>query len=229
MNKAIIYTRKSRADDGNTLELQRDKLLAYCKLNDLEVVDIIAEHGVSGTKPLHKREGGKQALDMIKNKEATHIVALKLDRLFRNTADALQTTSKWDTDGIALHLVEMGGQSVNTGSSVGRLFITMLSAFATFEADLVAERTSASLQHKKKNGKVYNHLPYGYDRVGNDLVPNAKEQTIIDNIMSKVVQGASHNSIARDLNDSGIAGKTGGKWYNSTINNVVKNHQSLAI
>src|SRR5438105_10121311 len=38
----------------------------------------------------------------------------------------------------------MGGQSVNTGSSMGKMLITMLAGFAGFERNMIAERTTAA-------------------------------------------------------------------------------------
>jgi len=105
-----------------------------------------------------------------------HVVALKLDRLFRNAADALATTEEWREAGISLHLVDMGGMSLDTGSSMGRMLLTMLAAFAEFEGNVISERTTAALRHKRAHGRVFNHAPYGYDAVDGRLVPNASEQ-----------------------------------------------------
>lgn len=70
------------------------------------------------------------------------MVALKLDRRFRDAADALVQTRVWDRAGIALHVVDMGGQSLNTASSMGRMFLTMTAAFAELERNLISERTT---------------------------------------------------------------------------------------
>lgn len=43
-----------------------------------------------------------------------------LDRLFRDAEDALRQTKAWDKAGIVLHLVDMGGTSMNTASAMGR-------------------------------------------------------------------------------------------------------------
>lgn len=222
LNKAILYTRKSRDDDGNTLELQRDRLEAYCKLNQLDIVEIIEERGVSGSIPLEKREGGQRAIKLIKEKQADHIIALKLDRLFRNVVDCCEWTNKWHKTNISLHLVDMGGTSINSGSSVGSLFLTLLSAFAQFERDTLAERTSASLQHKKKNRIVYNHLPYGFDKVNDNLIDNEVEQKVIAEMRSMSNNGATLNAIANSLNSRNITGKQGGKWYARTVKNVLE-------
>lgn len=220
-NNAIIYCRKSRDDDGNTLEMQLDRLEAYCKMQGLTVVKVIQERGVSGTTPLERREGGKEALSLIKDGSANHIIALKLDRLFRNTVDCCTWTNRWTSEGVHLHLVDMGGTSINTASSVGNLFITLIAAFAQFERDTLAERTSASLQHRKKNKRVYNHCPYGYDRDGNNLVENPVEQKIITGIRDDRAEGATLSSIANGLNDRNIYGKQGGKWTATSVRNVL--------
>lgn len=76
-------------------------------------------------------------------------MALKLDRLFRDAEDALHQTKAWDKAGIALHLVDMGGQTLNTATAMGRFFLNMMAGFAELERNLIAERTATALAHKK--------------------------------------------------------------------------------
>ena len=59
----------------------------------------------------------------------------------------------------------MGGAAVDTRSAMGRMMLTMLAGFAQFERDLISERTTAALQHKKKTNKPYGHTPLGFDKV----------------------------------------------------------------
>lgn len=92
-----------------------------------------------------------------------------MDRLFRDAADALNQTRTWDRAGVALHLVDMGGQTLNTATAMGRMFLTMTAAFAEFERNLNAERTQAALLYKKSKPLVYGTVPYGYARYGDTL------------------------------------------------------------
>ena len=150
--KAVIYCRVStagQAEQGVSLEAQEERLRAYCQMQGLDVEAVLIEEGVSATKPLHARPMGSKLVEMVKNGTVQHVVALKLDRLFRSSVDALSVTSEWDKNGIALHLVDMGGQSINTASAMGRMMLTMMAGFAQFERDLISERTTAALQHKK--------------------------------------------------------------------------------
>jgi DNA invertase Pin-like site-specific DNA recombinase len=221
MEKAVIYCRKSRDDDGNTIEMQRDRLTAYCALHNYEIVEVIEERGVSGTMPLGDRPDGKRVIQLLNNGSCQHIVALKLDRLFRNIVDCSTWTQNWHNQGVSLHLVDMGGTSINSGSSIGNLFITLISAFSTFEVEQLKERTSASLQHKKKNRKVYGVVPYGWDRVGDDLVENTTEQSVIASVRAWRASGDSFQAIATKLNERRITGKSGGKWYPTSISNLL--------
>ncbi len=39
-------------------------------------------------------------------------------------------TAGWDKTGVALHLLDMGGQTVDTGSAMGRFFMTVMAGAA---------------------------------------------------------------------------------------------------
>lgn len=231
--KAVAYVRVStieQAAEGVSLDAQEERLEAYCKMQGLELLTIIREEGVSGSVILADRPGGREMLRLIKEKQAHHVVALKLDRLFRDAEDALRQTRSWDKAGIALHLVDMGGQTINTASAMGRMFLTMTAAFAELERNLIAERTTAALAHKKRHKQAYNHTPYGYDRSGDTLMRNDYEQEILSQIASWRSKGYSYWWIAEELNSSGIPTKRGKTWYPMTVRDIIKNdlHKEVA-
>jgi DNA invertase Pin-like site-specific DNA recombinase len=224
--KAVIYCRVStagQAEQGVSLEAQEERLRAYCQMQGLDIEAVLIEEGVSATKPLHVRPMGSKLVEMVKSGTVQHVVALKLDRLFRSSVDALATTSEWDQNGIALHLVDMGGQSINTASAMGRMMLTMMAGFAQFERDLISERTTAALQHKKAHNRVYGPVPFGKDRNGDELEVNEEELSILEKIRLWRKQGASYWTIAARLNAHGIKGKGGGKWYAASVRYVLNN------
>jgi DNA invertase Pin-like site-specific DNA recombinase len=226
MEQAIGYIRVStdqQADEGVSLDAQRDRLAAYATLQGLQLVDIIEDAGISGTVPLAQRDGGKTLLDALQSHQAKHIVAMKLDRLFRDAADALTQTRQWDKEKVALHLIDVGGQSINTSSAMGRMFLTMMAGFAELERNLISERTASSLRHKKHNGQVYNHLPLGYRAENGKMVAVNDELLIVEEIKTMREAGISFHAIADDLNGRGIAGKNGGKFYASTVKAICDN------
>jgi DNA invertase Pin-like site-specific DNA recombinase len=227
MEKAVCYLRVSteeQARHGVSLAAQEEKLIAYCRLSGLESVAMLREEGVSGSKPLGARPGGAELLKQVARKDVKHVVAMKLDRLFRDAADALNQTKAWDKSGVALHLVDMGGQTLNTASPMGRFFLSMTASFAELERNLIAERTSTALTHKKAHRKAYGPTPYGFDREGDALAMNPKEQEAVGKIRGWRRAGWSLRRIVEELNKLAIPTKRGGRWYPCTVNYLLQNN-----
>ena len=223
---AVIYLRVSTADQaehGVSLDAQQERLTAYAVANGLEVAGILRESAISGTIPLADRPEGEKLTQMVSSGQVRHVIALKLDRLFRSAVDALSTTAEWDKQGIALHLVDMGGQSLNTGSAMGRMMLTLMAGFAQFERDLTAERTTSALAHKKANNQAYSPTPYGKDRDGERLTDNTQEQGIIRQMRELRENGSSLRGIAEHLNSNGISSKQGKQWHASSVRYVINN------
>ena len=226
MNKAIGYIRVSteqQATEGVSLQAQREKIETYCRLHGLELVSLIEDQGVSGAVSLCERPGGVQVQADLKKHKAKHVVALKLDRLFRDAADALVQTKAWDEQGIGLHLIDIGGASMNTSTAMGRMFLTMMSGFAELEKNLISERTTPALAHKKAQHQVYASQPLGYRNEEGKLVPVDEELLVVAEIRDMRGQGKTLRDIADDLNQRGIVGKRGGKYHASTIKAVLGN------
>jgi len=227
MEKAVAYIRVSteeQALEGVSLSNQRERLQAYCTSKGIEIVEAIADEGISATKALDTRPGGKRLLEVLKRKDVRHVVALKLDRLFRNAEDALKNTSAWERRGIALHLVDLGGQSLDSGSAVGKMMLTMMAAFAEFERNLVSERTAAALAYKRKHNEVFNHVPFGFNRSDDMLVPHEGEIAVVDQIRRWRGRGKTFRDIAAFLNNEGIVAKKGGRWYPASVRKVLRVH-----
>jgi len=226
MDKAVCYIRVSteeQARQGVSLKAQEERLRAYCHMSGLEIAEVIREEGISASKTLVSRPGGQQLLDLIARKEVRHVVALKLDRLFRDAEDALHQTKAWDRRGIALHLVDMGGQTLNTASAMGRFFLNVMAAFAELERNLIAERTVDALTHKKNHREAYGPIPYGYNRQGDILIENPGEQAVIVDVRKWRRSGMSLRRIADELTRQGAPTKQGGKWHASTVKYLLGN------
>ena len=226
IQQAIAYARVSteeQVQQGVSLAAQEDRLRAYCASASLQLVEVIREEGVSGSIPLFKRPAGSR-LAGFKRNGVRNVVAVKLDRLFRNAADALVQTEQWDRTGIALHLVDMGGQALNTASAMGRFFLSMTASFAELERNMISERTAMALHHKRDHREVYGGIPLGFKRVEDRLEEDAKEMVVVRRIIKERGLGRSLREIAGDLNREMVPTKSGGKWYASTVLYVVKNN-----
>jgi len=225
--KAIGYIRVStekQSNEGISLDDQKNKIKEYANLKDLELVDIIADKGVSGGIPLKQREGGKKLLSKVDNDNIDIVISMKLDRLFRDAIDCLTITKEWDNSGIALHLLDLGGNTLDTSSPMGRMFLTMSAGFAEMEKNLIGQRTKNALKYKKDNKQAYSPTPTGYKRTGDNLEENKEEMKTIKLIKKLRESGKSLRKIAEKLNKKGIPTKNNGqKWYASTVNYILKN------
>jgi len=225
--KAVCYIRVSteeQARGGVSLQAQEEKLMAYCHLTGLEVVAVIREEGVSGAKPLAVRPGGGKLLTLVGKKRVRHVVALKLDRLFRDAADALNQTRAWDKGGVALHLADLGGQTLNTATAMGRFFLNVMAGFAELERNLIAERTEMAMAHKKAHLEAYARTPYGFDREGNDFKENPQELETVAQIRAWRQEGWSLREIAGELTRQGVPTKRGGAWAAATVKYLLENN-----
>lgn len=231
---AVLYIRVSTDEQvrsGVSLAAQEERLRAYCTMRGLTIVATIRDEGVSAFKHLDKRPGGSELLQMIASGKAGHVVALKLDRLFRNASDALTTTEAWQRTGVALHLVDLGGSAMDTASSTGRMMLTMLAGFAEFERALISERTSRALEYKRDQRQAYAPTPYGYRRQGKALKASRSELANVARIRELHAAGESLAAIARRLNAEDVPTKRGGRWYASTVRYLVRNelYQPVAV
>ena len=126
---------------------------------------------------------------------------LKLDRGFRDAGDCLNTVDQWECAGIAPHVIDLGGNAIDTTSAAGQWFmLVVLAGAAEMEANLTRERTPA-LAVKKANGERVGAIPYGSDLAadGHTLTPNETEQAVIADIQAMRAGGMKLEKIADTL------------------------------
>jgi DNA invertase Pin-like site-specific DNA recombinase len=95
MKTAISYIRVSTDDQvrgGVSLDAQEERIRAYCEASNLKLISVVREEGVSAAIPLDQRPGGRNLIRQLNESKGANVVALKLDRLFRNAEDALKQT-----------------------------------------------------------------------------------------------------------------------------------------
>ena len=90
----IRVSTDDQAKEGVSLDNQKSKIEAYCQLKDLNLSEIIEDAGISA-KNL-KRPGVQRVLKLARKKQVDAVVIYKLDRIFRSTVDALETTRLFD-------------------------------------------------------------------------------------------------------------------------------------
>ena len=223
--KVIGYVRVSteeQAHHGVSIEAQEHAIRAYATLRDLEVAEMVIDAGVSAGKPLSTRPGGQRLLGLVSSPEITAVASMKLDRLFRDCGDALTVSRKWDRCGVALHLLDMGGQAVDTSTAMGRFLFSVLAASAEMERNLIRERTSAALRHKKGKQERTGEIPFGYRLAedGRRLVEDSDEQAVIKQVLALHRNGLSQRKIVSSLNADLVPAR-GSCWHRSSVRRIL--------
>lgn len=222
--KAVAYLRVStteQANEGCSLDAQLERVKAYCVMSGLDLVATYREEGVSGAKALDTRTQGRQLVEALKSGRAGHVVAMKLDRLFRDAVDCLTATREWDRAGTTLHLVDMGGTCLNTGSAMGRMFLTMAAGFAELERNLISERTSAAMTHLKAGCRHVGSPATGFEMVEGQLVAHEAEQFAVQRAVELRENCLTLREIAAQLEAEGHPTKRGGKWAPSVVREIL--------
>lgn len=143
----IGYGRTSSVEQIAGLEGQeRDLRAAGCEKVFAERVSSVA-----------KRPQLEAALDFAR--EGDTLTVTKPDRLARSVADLLSIVGRLESKGVALHVLSMGGQEVDTRTPTGKLMLTMLGAVAEFERGLMLERQREGIAKAKAEGKYRGRVP----------------------------------------------------------------------
>ncbi|MBT2701591.1 recombinase family protein [Bacillus sp. ISL-40] len=82
-------------------------------------------------------------------KEGDTIIVTRVDRLGRNTQQLLQLVEDLQERNITLFIIELGIEATHRN---GKLFLTILSALAENERELLAEKRTAGIANAKSKG-----------------------------------------------------------------------------
>lgn len=212
------------SEEKTSLAEQEMKIRGVAMVHGMGDPIIYTDPGVSGSIVLADRpEGGKLWRALTKGDT---LICAKLDRLFRNAADALATADALKDRGVSLILVNMGVDPVTDGG-VAKVFFTILAGFAEFEKWQILERMADGKRAKKaKGGHVAGSAPYGYVIVGRgrtamlEAVP--AEQAIIAEVKRLNAAGFTSSRIVKSLTETGAVSRSGKPFIPVQIGRMMK-------
>ncbi|MBL4805803.1 MAG: recombinase family protein [Rhodobacteraceae bacterium] len=145
IGKRFAYVRTSTADQLNGLEAQINAIMRYDPLVDRR--DIFLEQ-TSGGLHYSKRPRLHELLNQLQPDDIVY--THRIDRIGRSTLDLLSIVERIKQAGARFISISDG---IDTQSGiVADVFLTVLSSIATYERQLVSERTKASLKVLKDRG-----------------------------------------------------------------------------
>jgi site-specific DNA recombinase len=161
-----VYLRVSTEEqrERQSIATQREFAERYCQLHNLPVFRAYADDGVSGTVPLENRPEGSQILKDAVACRFDQLLVYKLDRLGRETRLILNAVAELEKLGVRVRSMT---EEFDTGTSTGRLMLTLLSGFASHEREVFRERSLAGRNRVAEAGAWLGGIvPFGYRKVG---------------------------------------------------------------
>lgn len=170
---------------GTSLDDQRRRIEGISLMRGEPLEHVYTETGVSGSLQLEGRPAGRELCACLASGDV--LIVAKLDRAFRNAADALTRAEAWRRAGVHLVVADMGSEPV-TGNGVAKMFFGVLALVAEFERERLLERTRDGKRSKRaRGGHVGGRAPFGYrvEGAGKDsrLVERPAEQAAIRTIL----------------------------------------------
>ncbi len=221
MEYAVGYVRVSderQRDDGLSIENQITKIRAYCDTYGLVLVGVYGD--AKSGKDTKRRPGVQTVLGLAARKRVKHVVIYKLERMFRNTEDALKCSKYLDKNDVALHSVT---EKIDTKSPMGNFFFTIIAAIAELERGKISERVKDVMGFKKeRGGRVSRFAPLGCKFDGDNVVEDPRALSAIYRAKELVGMGMSYAKTSNVLFREGFVNRNGAKFSKESIMKMVR-------
>lgn len=189
MIRIVEYARASTDEQSLGLEAQGRSTGAYVASKEAQgwvSVARLVDDGVSTRLPIGDRPALTEALRMVRAGEADGIIAAKLDRFSRNTAETIGLMAEANgRHGFTLVALDLG---LDTSTPGGKFVMTIMAAMAEWERDVISERTKAALAALAATGVALGR-------------PRLIEGEVEDRIRSMASEGLTTRKIADRLNN----------------------------
>ncbi|TOG87429.1 resolvase [Vibrio parahaemolyticus] len=130
-----------------------------------------------------EREALNKLIDFAREGDVVHVT--KVDRIARNTIDALQIADQLAKKGAGVVFHDLGDLDIN--SDVGRVIYTTISAFAEMERKRILQRCNEGRERAKAEGRHIGRFP---------------DKALHSRIQELAAKGLSKHAISKELNCS---------------------------
>src|ERR1041385_7123815 len=145
MFRAGLYARVS-TNDQQTLAMQNRAMREYASRRGWTITMQGREVNSGGAK----REVREKILEAARRREIDVVLVWRLDRWGRSVTDLLATLQELEHLGVGFVSLT---EALDLTTAAGRAMAAMLAVFASFEREVLQERTRAGLAHARLNGQ----------------------------------------------------------------------------
>ncbi|TDX49148.1 recombinase family protein [Orenia marismortui] len=223
--KAAIYTRVSTHHqiDKDSLSFQKQELENYSKyVLGIDDYEVFSDAGYSGKNT--KRPGYQRMIEKIENREFTHLLVWKIDRISRNLIDFAKMYDQLKDYNVTF---VSKNEQFDTSSAMGEAMLKIILVFAELERNLASERVTSIMIDRAQKG-LWNGAPtplgYDYDPDTQKLTVNEEEAKSVKYIFNTYIQKKSLIKTMEKLEKEKIKTKNNStKWYTKTLGQILRN------
>lgn len=219
MKKAFAYLRVSGLGqvEGDGFDRQLLAIRKYAAANDLKIVRVFREEGVSGTKDLDNRPALQELIAALHGNGTRTVLVEKLDRLARDLM--VQESIIADMRRNQFELISVAEPDMCSDDPTRVLLRQMMGAFAEYERKMIVQKLRGARQRvRARDGRCEGRKPYGKD---------VDEQAIIERMKALRSQRMAVDTIADELNSAGLKPRAGKQWYATQVSRVLKAANAL--
>jgi site-specific DNA recombinase len=217
-----LYIRVStemQKERGESLDVQLRRLKAAVESKNWGVAEIYKDAGISA-KNINRPEFARMMSD-IEGGKIDVILCTKLDRLFRNTKDFIDTTEYFDKKNIKFVCLEA---DIDTTTASGRAFSAIRAVFGQLERETTGERVRDVMRSRAEQGKWNGGItPYGYFSKDKQLIINDKEARVVRDIYNTYMQNRSIRNTVHRLNDDDKKTRDNKLWTLTSVRRILTN------
>lgn len=187
------------------MKQQREDIQKHCKTQKIDLLRIIEDGGVSGSKDIRERPGIRQLLLEAGQGEFDIVIVTRLDRFSRDLYSALWCEKKLLTHEITVTAIQQDTSGLP--EEMAKAFRSIMMTFAELDKDMTIKKMENGKSAKFKTrpvGPSAGRVSYGYTMTGprgnRELVPQAEEQAGLRKMRTLHKAGYGYRRIAQALN-----------------------------
>lgn len=216
--RAVIYTRQSKAAEGDSLAIDRQETAcrALALARGYEVVEVSVDNDISAYFG-RKRPGWERVLQMVANGEVDVILAWHLDRITRSMKELERLIDAVLETGVG---VATATGDIDLSTDSGRLIGRILAAVARAEAERKAARQVLSNLQRVATGRPqWANRPFGFERSGEHRPGEAEA---LRAAYSAVLEGERPYQIRDRWSEAGFKTTMGKPWTEHSVGRLLR-------
>jgi DNA invertase Pin-like site-specific DNA recombinase len=228
----IRVSTETQSEKGYGLDAQRTAIEKYCKDNNLQLLKIFEDRGISGTEPVEadgdelisKRKGLLELLSSLNG--VNTIIVLNTSRLWRSDIAKVLIRREIERKSGEVISIEQPRYSIYKKDPSEVLINGMFELLDEYERISIALKLARGRTTKAHKGdKPAGVTPYGYAYSADkkSIVVTDGEATTIKRIFNLAQTGNTIQNIVDVLNGEGLRSKQGKSWTKGTIHGMLRN------